>query len=347
MAAKRELQDAGRTLIKSGAIYFRTLAANGTPSTSEARPSDWADIMEICFDNREADVGRFLRRHFAGLDISSLIRLAEPAPPVPTLCDRAVEVLNKGVVAFNDSIKMRNLSPAEERMLSYGFWSIGLVIDPPRLDALPSQDFLATIGSSNPSYTGWPPWMDARLFADPESRPKVLSGAFEFLVISSVSDFSSHVDFARLDPKGEFFLHRLLQDDGVASRVAPGKVMDPQLMIYRVAEVLAVGIAFAKALGWVPDQTQLGFAFRWQGLKGRTLTTWANPFSDLGNVYAGKAHDQAVESCVQFSLDTPLSALSQFVNAATKRLFATFDGSTIPLRTVDDLVNRVFARRLA
>jgi hypothetical protein len=101
-----------------------------------------------------------------------------------------------------------------------------------------------------------------------------------------------------------------------------GQVIDPMLMILRVAEAMGVGIAFAKALGWVPDQTTLGFAFRWHKLNGRRLTAWAIPYSDLRE--GGIAHDETIESCVQFSLDTPLSALSQFVDEATKRLFAAF-----------------------
>jgi hypothetical protein len=89
------------------------------------------------------------------------------------------------------------------------------------------------------------------------------------------------------------------------------------LMILRVAEAMGVGIAFAKVLGWVPDQTTLGFAFRWQKLKGRQLSAWANPYGDIRE--GGVAHDDTIESCVQFSLDTPLSAVAQFVDEATKR----------------------------
>jgi predicted HTH transcriptional regulator len=62
LAAKRDMMDGTRTAIRLGAVYFRSLASNGTPSTTEARPSDWGEIVEICFDNREADVGRFIRR---------------------------------------------------------------------------------------------------------------------------------------------------------------------------------------------------------------------------------------------------------------------------------------------
>jgi hypothetical protein len=273
VAAKSDLKDGSRTAVRVGVVYFRSLASNGTSSTTEAKPSDWADIFEICFDNREADVGRFIRRHLAGLDISSLMSfLGQPTPPVPTLCDRALKLIDEGEARFQEAIGSRTLSAEERQMLNYGFWSTGLVIDPPRTDAIPDQEFLARIGSSNPQYTGWPIWLDARLMSNVESRPKVVKNAFEYLIVSISTGFSNHIDFARLDPKGEFFLHRLLQDDCVPSRIRPGQVIDPMLMILRVAEAMGVGIAFAKALGWVPDQTTLGFAFRWHKLNGRRLS---------------------------------------------------------------------------
>src|SRR5271165_6465654 len=72
VAAKPDLMNASRkTLIRLGDVDFRTLASNGTVSTAAARPSDWRDIMEICFDNRKADIGRFLRRHLGDRDIGA------------------------------------------------------------------------------------------------------------------------------------------------------------------------------------------------------------------------------------------------------------------------------------
>jgi hypothetical protein len=124
----------------------------------------------------------------------------------------------------------------------------------------------------------------------------------------------------------------------------PGQFLDPTLMVLRVAEVMAVGISFAKALGYVPDQTNVGFSFRWYNLKGRSLTAWANERYLLRD--GGVAHDDSIETCVQFSLDTPLSALPQFVDEATKRLFAAFDGAATPRITIDDLVKRLVERTL-
>jgi len=74
------------------------------------------------------------------------------------------------------------------------------------------------------------------------------------------------------------------------------------------------------------------------------LMAWGNPFSDLRE--GGMAHDDSIETCVQFSLDTPLSAAPQFVDEATRRLFAAFEGATIPRRTIEDLVKRLFERKL-
>jgi hypothetical protein len=53
VAAKADLVDGTRKLVNLGDVYFRTLASNGTPSTAPARPQDWRDVVEICFDNRE------------------------------------------------------------------------------------------------------------------------------------------------------------------------------------------------------------------------------------------------------------------------------------------------------
>jgi hypothetical protein len=147
-------------------------------------------------------------------------------------------------------------------------------------------------------------------FDNVDNRPKVKGNSLEYLIVSISTDFSNHVDFVRLDPIGEFFLRRNFQDDGVPSRVTPGTAIDPVIMILRVAEVMAVGISFAKALGWVPQETKLGFAFRWHQLSGRRLSTWSQPF---GFPDFGVAHDSQVTTFTEFSLDTPLSALAQFV----------------------------------
>jgi hypothetical protein len=186
-------------------------------------------------------------------------------------------------------------------------------------------------------------WLDARTLSNEENRPKVKGNSLEYLIVSISNVASNHADFARLDAVGEFFLHRNFQDDGVPSRVTPGTALDPVIMILRVAEAMAVGIAFAKALGWTPEETKLGFVFRFHQLSGRRLTAWSRPF-DFPDF--GMAHDDQVTTFTEFSLDTPLSALPQFVEEATTRLFVAFDGAQIPRSTIEDLVRRLVERRL-
>ena len=59
------------SLLSEGTVYVRTLASNGRPSSSAAVLSDWSRLMEFCFNNREADIGAFMRRQLSGLDILS------------------------------------------------------------------------------------------------------------------------------------------------------------------------------------------------------------------------------------------------------------------------------------
>jgi hypothetical protein len=345
VVAKRDLMDGSRFAIREGTVYVRTLHTNGTISSAEVRPRDWPELMEICFDNREADVGRFIRRHLSGIDLASLVKfVGQQVTPLPSLRDRAVNVVDDGEHKFIEAIAERSLSANEEQLVLHaGFWSVGLVIDPPHPNAMPDQNFGQIIGASNPQYTGWPVWLDARTLSNEENRPKVKGNSLEYLIVSISNVASNHADFARLDAVGEFFLHRNFQDDGVPSRVTPGTALDPVIMILRVAEAMAVGIAFAKALGWTPEETKLGFVFRFHQLSGRRLTAWSRPF-DFPDF--GMAHDDQVTTFTEFSLDTPLSALPQFVEEATTRLFVAFDGAQIPRSTIEDLVRRLVERRL-
>jgi hypothetical protein len=67
LAAKSDLRVGDKTLISTDCLYVRSLNANNTPSTTSATWKDWPKIVEVCFDNREADIGRFLRRHLGSL----------------------------------------------------------------------------------------------------------------------------------------------------------------------------------------------------------------------------------------------------------------------------------------
>ena len=292
----------------------------------------------------------FLRRHLAGQDIASFISkirefgAAVSLPAAPTQCDRAVALLHDGHTHFQTALSNRSLEAEEAALVNAGFMDIALVISPPRNNVRPDQTFLSTVASSNPNYTGWPIWIDFRNSGTSLNRPAVVDGAWQALVFSVMRGWSNHLDFWRLNPVGEFYLHRILQDDGAPDKVEPGTAIDRIIMIFRVAEAIAVGLAFCKAaLGCAPETTTLGFAFKWSNLAGRQLTRWADPFDNVGG---GLAQQNEVTTCVELSLDTPLSAIAPVVERVVQDLFVLFNGASIPTATIEHWVQRLIERRL-
>jgi hypothetical protein len=116
--------------------------------------------------------------------------------------------------------------------------------------------------------------------------------------------------------------------------VEPGTRLDPVLVIYRVTEAIAVGIAIAKGLGW-PETARLGFLFRWQKLKGRRLDSWANP-----TIYVpggGPTQEDEITTFIEVPMTTALS---------TCNLFVTFDGTRLSSETYGEHARRLVERRL-
>lgn len=352
VSAKKELSDgSGKRLIEKGAVYFRTLNANGIVSTSSARPEDWREIVEICFDNREADIGRFLRRQLTSSERAVFAEalqqflLTVGAPPVarPSLCETAIGLLNSGEQRFQTALTSSKLDATIHAMAEVLTWQVALTLDPPLPPRVADSDFLAEALGSNPRYTGWPVWVDSRGFSSPESRPYREHQAWESL-IGSLMGWSSHLDFWRIEPEGAFYLRRALQDD-LTDKVKPGTALDPVIVLLRVAEAIAVGLGMAKTLvGSDETERRLGFAFRWTKLSGRKLTPWGNP--GVFMIGEPKSRVDEITTCVEVPLDTPLPSIGQFVSDATRELFAVFDGETIPPNVVDQWTQKLLNRQL-
>jgi hypothetical protein len=124
------------------------------------------------------------------------------------------------------------------------------------------EEFANLLGSSNPSYTGWPVWLSSRQFQDRTNRPYVLDGAWETLIVALDPSSFTHIDFMRQAPSGHFYSYRALDDDIAPGPSAPTPMtaLEPILPIIRTAEAIAVALAFAKALK-ADEQTSLEFMF--------------------------------------------------------------------------------------
>jgi hypothetical protein len=227
----------------------------------------------------------------------------------------------------------------------HGFWETVLYI----IGAVPAHkansDFLNLLDSSNPRYTGWPAWQVSHRNTDLESRPFVSDGAWEELLIMLGNDWLDHIDFMRFDPRGRFYMRRAFEDDIGGSDRAPIPMtkFDFGLGIYRLAETIAVGVSFAKAMGCEHDSTQLAFGFRWSKLRGRELSSWAQP---LRYITPHDAYQDQVFSVITVPLDAPLSSLGEYVGQAIQPLFEIFSGFSIGQNIVNEMTERLINRTL-
>jgi len=117
------------------------------------------------------------------------------------------------------------------------------------------------------------------------------------------------------------------------------------LMLYRVTEFIAAGIAVLRGVGW-SEQERAGFAFKWTGLAGRKLVSWANPmrFFGVGEGYESVTPD--VASYVEVALDTPHLALAPAVEKAVAPLFAAFNGYQPPTSLIEEAVRALIERKI-
>jgi hypothetical protein len=352
-AVKRDLTNgSGGYLLRKSDVYFRSLRTNGAVSSAKAEPNDWSDILNICFDNREADIGRFIRRHLPD-DMGQLRRLicgdgSRSNPPTlgevtPTdrLSAKTSIVLEQGKARFDAALNASTQLPVGSRALEYGRWHISLVLEPALPDNAPTASFLNRLDTANPSLNGWPVWLDSSSFREDAFRPRVVGGAWQTFIVS-FDGWSRHVELQRIVPNGQFYLGRVMQDD-LNAPVEARVILDPILVVIRVAEVMAVGLAFARALEVSPTSL-LGFRFQWVGLAGRILSTWAQPHLMFAG--RGPATDDTAESFVVVPADAPNAALAAYVIRATSELFSKFSGTELPENMVEDHVMRLLERRL-
>lgn len=331
----------GTPLVQEHEVYVRSLQSNNRPSTTKATWRDWRDLVEVCFDNREADIGRFVRRHLAGVTpdvLRQMIMDLSPAtlPPEITPESRATALLKYGRRRFSDVVADRELELPE-----HGWWDAAVVVDGNGSQYAANEDFLRLLVSSNPRYSGWPMWVDSRPFGD-ESQPYVFESGWEALVISET--MFPKIDFWRLDPRGQFYHRRAHQDDLAADqRIPPLRYLDFGLVILRVAELIAVALKFASAMGYDRETSTAAFALSWQRLKGRQLASWANPNRDIYNNRTCK--QESVTTTFVVPLDTPDSAIAPHVAAATAPLFRAFAGAEFNEKVYEDLTAQGLERR--
>lgn len=346
VAAKLNLVKGGnKYLIRTDAIYVRTLSTNNTPSTAEATWKDFTRLVDICFENREADIGRFLRRQIGGFSPDLLSKIAalfsQVIHPKETTEDKLKTYLQESSLRFEEEVKQRKLN-----LPDHGSWQVALIIDGEAPSYSANREFLNLLDSANPSYSGWPVWLDSRGFRQEDTRPYVFNGVWEALIVIMDSEWGGRdIDFHRFDPSGYFYLRRALEDDlsNNPRMPEPMTCLEFGLTVVRTAEAIAVGLAFAKAMGCQPEKTQLAFAFKWSKLRGRKLCSWAHPGRYISR--HGVAFQDEVTSFVYIPLETPDSAIAPYVSKVINQLFEVFEGFNLSMGVIEELIQKLIERR--
>lgn len=362
VAAKKEIadpEDDGKKLVKLHAVYARSLSANNTASTTEMHHRDWPDLAKRCSDNREAEVGAFLRRNLDQVQVGQLARAAtsvyESMPaPAPPPAIRAEMFRRDGHEQFQQIKQRRNLL----YMPRHGSWETAFVLEGQAEPRNPDESFLNLINASNPRYSGFPVWIDSRGFVkedgspDVQSAPYTLGNGWEaFIHDVEPGSIRRRIEFWRAEPAGRFYLYRAFQDDLATGPKAPEPLteLDFVIPILRTAEAIAVSLAFAKAMVAKGEEATVHHAFRWDGLQGRRLSSWARSeadsglYGDVGSGYV--SHQPYAESLVSVPLDAPASILGRYVRDATAPLYWAFSGFALEPGFVEEITDRLLSRR--
>jgi hypothetical protein len=294
--------------------------------------------VKICFDNREADIGAFIRRHLSGTNVDQLAGFFRPAEPPPNPTDQAMEFLQLGRQRF-DAVQAERGNPFSD----VGTREVGAVIDGDVSDFSADEDFLNRLLLAMPRHTGWPPWVDSRNGPE-ETRPYVFDNGWEAFLLTQLMGVS--LDFWRIEPSGRFYQLRAFEDDmpyPEGRKPKPKTELDFFLQVSRTTEIMSNVLSFARSMGCDEQAASLAFAFRWRGLKGRNLTSWAQ--SDRRFYSLGPSQQDEITTKLVVPLETAISGLSPFVESAVAPVFNLFGGKKFHSSVIEGIVQQTLQRR--
>jgi hypothetical protein len=269
---------------------------------------------------------------------------AQSKPKAESAEEAQKKILERGLSRFKDILNERKVDVS-----SFGFWDVALRIVPPPEDLAANSKFLETLRNANPDLTGWPVWLDSSSFHGEGDRPYVFNDAWEAFIYAPRQEGSfgrwGHLDFWILDPNGDFFLRRVLQDDlGGSQGPTAGATVDPVIAVLRTAEAIAVGQQFAKAVNCPEESTDLYFTFKWSGLKGRQLEAWSSPMRWFNA--GGPAKQESAVSTVVLPLSATRETVILRTHEAILPLTRVFGGYEIKEPIIRELVEKLLDRKL-
>jgi Putative DNA-binding domain len=290
-----------RFLLRAKDIYVRTVDTNHTVSSAPGNGRDIEELVERCFQNREADHTALLSKTFQAIPSVNLLAIFKAIGAVSETGLEALEgfetIFDKGEERYSAAMAGRTFYHPFN-----GFLDIALVINGLTKTWEANFDFLRTLKIANPELTGWPIWLVSDSFPDQDMQPYFWYDTYEQYIYRKADGLipRGHLDFHIFDPKGRFFLRRAFEDDMGADALKGSKTIEIYIQAWRIAEALAVAKAFANALG-ASSETTLSFAFRWSGIKNRQIDLWAHPGAEFVSARASRQENSQCEVTIAAS----------------------------------------------
>lgn len=326
------------SLLRKDVFYVRTFNANGRISTSPANPQDLPRLMELCFANREADIGAFMRRQLSGIDVAATSNalfdiLSAAKAPTPT--EAVDEFLNECWAKFVEYKR-------EARAPEVGFREVAAIItgefDPPDL----TREYLWRIGNI-PDISGWPAFVSLTSFEKHAPVYRDERGVESFIYNTEMFHI---LDFSRIDSAGRFYFVEGFQDDlldDARMKIKPGEQMDFAFQTKRFADTMAKILNFAKEFCGANSECTLTVAVRWTGMKGRRLSAW-----DHFNRYSGSsgvANQNVFMTHFSIPVATAITAIGHQLAVSASKLFRLFGADDLELSTIEKIADDRLANR--
>lgn len=338
-----------RQHVKSNTYYIRR---PGPCSEAPRTGREWDALIRKCVvAAREGLLDDFRRIMYGELPM-------EPRPEVAAMAEAAAalvpprpeeDLLGSQLERWDASCRQRwetlarqRFGTMEESPYSQGSWTAAYTFDWLPRPQFGLSDLLDTLRSVQGHETGWPTWW---VPTRTDIAPYNYEDAIEcWLVSEDRAADAAHADFWRASLPPRMFLLRGYQED---SPVEPapwqrGTFFDLTLPVWRVGEVLLHASRLAAALN-VPDAT-VAVQFRWTGLAGRRLVSWADPRRDLFEERTSRQGE--VLSTIRPTAAEIPDRLPELVQAVTQPLYELFDFFSPPPPMFQEELARMRSRSL-
>jgi hypothetical protein len=335
---------------RKGAVYDRLPGPESAPITEA---NDWHDLLDRCMRERRDELvasvtaaiellgADGLASALAGPSGTATVVAGAPTEPEEDPA-RRLEALTNWTDACSARLAERLGEPGEDPGLyEAGSWSFSYAVDPPPAPPVSLGELRGILLEVVGTETGWPAWWWPS--RDDASSPRVIGKAIECWMRGGVFPDASHADFWRASGEGELFLLRGYDEDSAAERsqshlhVAPGSLLDPGIVVWRVGECLLHAQRLARRLAAPAVEIEV----RWNELEGREIGT-LEPM--LRRYHAGPCHEREVRSTMRVASDVISGALPDLVRQLTTPLFVLFDFFEMPLEDIAREMERMRGR---